>query len=243
MAAGAYIDLKNCQFFLEDGFEKIGAVNFMAGYAAGASTAVVDGFTGAVETGTSLRFAGHDTVYTITAHSETSMNTTSITFTPVLTDAITDGEVVTTGPHVLEVVMGDGNLTYDENKAREYKLNRGLLDQVRNGDEAPIDVSFSFAWTYLSCNTGGTVPTVEDFFKQRGPAEDYTTTGADCEPYAVNIVLINTPPTCGSTTDPIERITLPQFRFEKFAHDPKAGTVTCTGKCNVTEALVERLSA
>lgn len=242
--AGAYIDMKNCEFFLEDGYSKTGAVNKTGGYTAGATAIVVDGFTGKLDSGVPVYFTGNDTQFIIASTVETGSDTTTINITPALDATLADNVVVTVGPHFVEVVMGEGNLTFSEKKAREYKLNRGLLDQVRNGDEAPIDVSMGFAWTYLSSGTGADVPTVEEFLERTGPAAAYVSTGGNpCEPYAVNIVLINKVPTCGSEAEPWERITLPEFRHEDLAHDPKAGTVTITGKCNVTKAIRERLAA
>jgi hypothetical protein len=152
-------------------------------------------------------------------------------------------EVVTVGPHQLEITLGEGNTTYSQKQAREYKLNRGLLDQVRNGDDTPMDVSMAFAWTYLSAGAADTVPTIEEVLYQEGDASGWTTTGADCEPFAVNLVLFNKVPTCGSEAQPWEKITFPEFRFEDLAHDSKAGLVTMTGKCNATKALKERLAA
>lgn len=239
----AYIDMKQCQFFIEDGYSKVGAVNLMAGYAIGLSTIAVDGFTGAVETGIQLTFAGHDTVYHIVSHSETSLNTTSIVITPVLTDAVINDEVITTGPHILEIKIGEGNCTFDEKRALEYKKNRGKLDKVRLADEDPIDVNLQFAWEFLSSSSGATVPTVEEVLRQEGPAEDYVSTSTDsCEPYAVNLVILNSQTNCGSESYPIEKITLPMFRHTSLNHDPKAGTVTVQGTCNVTKAIRERLA-
>lgn len=236
----AYIDLKNCRFFVEDGWTDAGAVNLMAGYAIGLSALAVDGFPDTLIPGNILTFAGHATVYTLVSQTATLGVTTAIVITPALTAAVVDNEVITVGPHVLEVTIGEGNLTYDEKRALEYKLNRGKLDQVRLGDEAPIDVNFQFAWTFLSSKSGGTVPTVEEFFYRTGPAVAYKTTGQDCEPYAVNLIIEQTQP-CASDDHPIERITLPQFRYTSLNHDPKAGTVTATGTCNTTKALKQRL--
>lgn len=315
----AYIDLKNCRFFIEDGWSAVGAVNLPAGYAIGLSALKVDGFTerlvpgniltigadptvytlvsetagpnlGAVDLmagyttgataiavedftnrlipGSTLVFASHGTVYTIVSKTDTSNATTAIVITPPLTAGVADEEVITVtplvttaiiispalvamaaesavitvGPHVLEVTIGEGNCTFDEKRALEYKLNRGKLDQVRLGDEAPVDVNFQFAWTFLSSKSGGTVPSVEEFFYKTGPAANYKTTGLDCEPYAVNIIIEQTQP-CASDDHPIERITLPQFRQTSLNHDPKAGTVTAQGTCNVTKVIRERLAA
>lgn len=238
----AYIDLKNCRFFIEDGWSDSGAVNHTAGYSIGATAIVVDLFTDELVPGNILTFSGHATVYTLVSETPTSSVTTGIVISPPLTASVADDEVITVGPHVLEVTMGEGNLTFDEKRALEYKLNRGLLDQVRLGDQAPVDVNFSFAWTFLSSPSGGTIPTVEEFFRKTGPAALFKTTGSDCEPYAVNIILEQTQP-CASDSSAIERITLPQFRHTSLNHDPKAGTVTAQGTCNTTVAIRERLTS
>lgn len=241
----AYIDMKQTKFFIEDGYSLLGAVNNMAGYAAAATTLTVDGFGAGneVEVGIILRFAGHDTVYKVVSQTPTSGTTTSIVITPGLTDAVVDNEVITTGPHILEVTIGDGNCTYDEKRNLEYKLNRGKLDKVRLGDEVGMDVNLTFAWEFITSKSGATTPTVEEFIKREGPAADYVSTSTDtCEPYCVNLAIIQNQENCGSETEPVERITLPFFRYTSLAHDPKAGTVTVQGTCNATKAIRERLA-
>jgi hypothetical protein len=215
----------------------------MAGYAAGATTMIIDGAVGAIAVGDTFRLDGRSTIYTITAHTETTGDTTSITFTPGLSAAVLDDDTLTFGGPVLEVTIGDGNLTFDEKRALEYKKDRGRLDVVRLGDEEPVDVNFQFAWTYLSSASTDTIPTVEEALTQTGGAADWLSTGIDCEPYAVDIIMINTPTGCGATDEPSEVITLPDFRHTSLAHDPKAGTVTCQGTCNVVRVIRERATA
>lgn len=137
----------------------------------------------------------------------------------------------------LEVIIGEGNLTYKESRNVEYKLNRGLIDGVRLGDEVPVDVSLEFRWEFLRASTGNT-PTVEDALKQRGEASSWVTSGADpCEPYCNDLVIIYTPQ-CGGVE--IETITLGEFRWESLDHDLRAGTVSVQGKCNIRIATVTR---
>lgn len=237
---GSYIDLKNCTIYIQDASSYIGAVNHSGGYAAAATTAVVDGFTGQVPAGNTFVFAGHATIYTVVSTIETSGATTSITFTPGLTTLVADNEVITVGPNQLEIKVGDGTLTYTETKNREYKLNRGIIDKVRNGDQAPMEVAMTLAWTYITANTGAVIPTVEDFLKRRGPAAAYISTGQGCDPFAVNLIIRNAPTACVGEAYPVETITFPEFRYEKLAHDAKAGTISCDGKCNATEPTVVR---
>lgn len=237
---GSYIDLKNCLILLEDGYSVTGAVNNVAGYATGSTSIVVDGFTGVVSPNTQVIFAGHANAYQLVSTVETTGNTTTLVITPGLTTALTDEEVVTVGPHQLSIKVGDGNLTYTENHAREYKLNRGKIDKVRDGDEAPMEVSTTFAWTYISSATADTLPSIPEFLKRQGKASAYTTTGQGCDPYSIDIVVVNEPPTCIGVSEPVEVIRFPEFRFEQIQADAKAGTVQLSGKCNAIEPQTAR---
>ena len=140
----------------------------------------------------------------------------------------------------LEVKIGEGNLTYTEAKTIEYTLDRGTIDEVREGDQVPMDVRMDFVWEYLKGPSGsGTTPTVEDALKQRGPAAAWVSTDADtCRPYAVDLEILYepVPASCGDR----ETITLPDFRYESLDHDLRAGTVACAGRCNAVEAAVVR---
>ena len=138
----------------------------------------------------------------------------------------------------LEVKIGEGNLTYSESRNIQYTLNRGLLDEVREGDQVPVDVRLDFTWDYLRSN-GGVIPTVEEALKKIGNAASWVSSDLDaCRPYAVDLEVTNapSPAACGDK----EVITLADFRHEKLDHDLKAGTVSVTGKCNVTQASVVR---
>lgn len=135
----------------------------------------------------------------------------------------------------IEVKIGEGNFTYDETKARQYLLNRGLISDVRDGDQVPVDVSMTATWEFIA---GDTEVTIEDALKQRNDAEDWISTDADpCNPYCLDIVVTYTPP-CPDVKGEI--ITLADFRYEKISHDSKAGTFSISGKCNISEASVER---
>jgi len=137
----------------------------------------------------------------------------------------------------LDVLIGEGNLTYSESKPRQYIKDRGRLSNVRDGDEEPVDVSLAFSWEWLRSNGGESV-TVEEALKQVGAASEWVTSGADaCEPYCVDLVLENAGG-CDAVLD--EVITFSEFRYEKLDHDAKAGTVTVSGKCNEVMPTVAR---
>ncbi len=217
-----------------------GAVNAPGGYLTGATTTVVDGFTGALAVGDLVTFPDEagTPVHTISAHSETSLNTTSITFTPALAGAIPDDGVASIGPHVLNITIGDGTLEYTEHRNMEYKLNQGLLKYVRLGDQAPMDVSFDLVWEFLTAQSGDIVPTIEDALKKRGLASNWVSTDTDqCQPYAVDLEIIYVPPCPGEDT---ETIVMELFRWEELQHNAKDAKISVKGKCATFEAVNTR---
>lgn len=145
-------------------------------------------------------------------------------------------------PNTITLNIGDGNITFSEKRNVEYRMNRGKLSggKVRLGDEVPVDVSMDIEWEFLRSDSGGGEPvTPEEALKGVGAASGWTTTGADaCEPYCIDIHIENLI-TCGSVKD--ERIVFSEFRYEEINHDPKAGTLSVTGKCNEVSPTVTRL--
>lgn len=236
----AAVDLKDMVFRIKDGYGYTGAVNNALGYSLGATTMVVDGFTVALHVFDQFNVEGQTTLYTITAHSETLGNTTSITFTPALTAGVTDNDDVVILPHSLDIKIGEGNLTYSEKKPRTYVKDRGTLDTVKNADEEPMEVKFDFVWEFLKSDSSE-VPTVEEALKQIGNASFWVSSSDDaCEPYAVDIEIFYDPP---CSDDKNERITLPDFRYESLDHDARNSSVACSGKCNATDATHDRTTA
>lgn len=150
---------------------------------------------------------------------------------------IKDGTTPT--PNELEITIGEGNLTYNEKINIIYTKNRGALDEVREGDEEPLEVNFDFVWEFLKANTGDD-PSVEDVLKKRGEASGWVSTDADaCRPYAVDIEILYTPP-CGGAY--LEKIVFPDFRPEQLNHDLRNASVSVSGKCNVTEPTITRVA-
>lgn len=247
----ASIDFKRATLYILDGYSggagaQTGAVNNGAGYVAAIATMTVDGFTGAVTTGDWFTVVGSKasgtnrlTRHKITAHTETLGATTSITFTPALSAAVLDNAVITVQPHQLTVTIGEGNLQYTEKRNMEYIKDRGVLDTVREGDQEPVEVRLDSTWEFLRSDTGEEI-TVEEALKKVGAASGWTSSSSDaCEPYAVDLVL-HYDPDCGSTKD--EVITLTDFRYESIEHNTKDGQLSISGKCNTTNATVERVS-
>lgn len=143
-------------------------------------------------------------------------------------------------PKELEIKIGEGNVNWTETVNRDYKLDKGKLDTVRNGDEAPVTVSLDFQWEWLKASTGNP-PTPVDVLKKRGEAAAWVSSSADaCEPYAIDVE-ITIDPNCSDGSE-YEVITFPDFRHESLDYDLREGTISCSGGCNVVEATVARVA-
>lgn len=153
------------------------------------------------------------------------------------TMTISDG-----GSNSINVTIGEGNITYTERRNVEYKLDRGNIDDVRLGDDEPVEVSFDIKWTNISGegDTSG-APTVEDALKQTNDAAAWATadTANPCAPYAVDIA-IAIAYGCTSEQGQDETITLGEFRWEELSHNLADGQISCTGHCNITVATSNR---
>lgn len=218
-----------------------GAINKPPGYIVSVSSIIVDGFTGIVPVGARFK-AGFSDAYKVTSTTESGGNTILINFTPPLLSSVADNSVITVYGVFITIKVGEGQISWDEKRPMEYKKDRGKLDLVRLADEEPMDVNFTLSYTELTASDPSTdPPTPEDALKRRGAAANWVSANiADpCSPYCLNIRLDWTPPNCPSFLT--ERVILPQYYYESLNHDPKAGTITTTGKCNATQALVSRL--
>lgn len=132
--------------------------------------------------------------------------------------------------NTLDIKIGEGNISWTEHRPRQYILDRGLISEVRDGDQTPIDVRLDASWEKISGSGAYVTPT--DFLKQKNGAAAFVSSDPDaCRPYAVDIALIYEPD-CGQGEDTI----IPDFRYEDIAFDPKAGTISFTGKSNAIEA-------
>lgn len=234
----AQLELRHATIRILDGHSNTGAVNDMA-IAAGDTTLVVDGIVGVIPVGAKMTIAGVNEVYQVTAAAGSP--TTSVTFDPPLSTAAglpADDAVITFGGRFVEAKLGEGNLTYNEQREMEYRLDRGTLDTVREGDDQPMEVSLDFVWEFLRASTGDT-PTLEDALKQRGEASAWISsdTADPCAPYAVDIE-IEHDPGCGA--EQREFILLPDFRWESLDHNASDAQVSMSGRCNAKEAVISR---
>lgn len=165
--------------------------------------------------------------------------TWQLTFTPALDggDLPSNDDVITFLPIQIEVKIGDGNLTYTENKEYEYQLDRGNLDAVREGDEIPMDVNIDFVYEFIRTGTNENITPI-DALKGKGGAIDWNSTSTDpCEPYCVDIEVVYDPP-CG--TSETETTLFPEFRYDTINPDLDAATISVVGRCNATEPVITR---
>jgi hypothetical protein len=181
---------------------------------------------------------GGSEAFTETTPGEFVDQTTNIVFTPawgVIPPIQTD--TITFQSNEVEVKIGDGNLTYTENKEYEYELDRGVLDTVKEGDEQPMDVSIDFVYEFVTTGTGEEISVV-DALKGIGGASEFVSSSSDlCEPYAVDIE-IDHDPSCGSTEKEIT--TFPDYRYDSLEFDLSEATIATTGRCNVTQPIIVR---
>lgn len=240
------IDLRNTTLELRDGFSLAAKVNQPASPgpipADGDTTLTIDGLAVAIPNGIEMRLDGVDAVYHVVS-STGGATPTAVTFTPALSTAaglpVDDGNI-TFGPHVVEIKVGEGTLTYNERQEMEYVRNKRRIAFVRYGDEQPMDVTFNIVWEFIRSDTGET-PTVEEVLKKEGNASTYVTSGTDiCEPYAVDIRILYTPPCSGVKA---EETILKEFRREGLNHNVKDGTIEASGKCKIGNAIHNRIVA
>lgn len=180
---------------------------------------------------------GGDTVTVATRRA--GATTWHLTFTPAISmsDVPADDDAITFLPQQIEVKIGDGNLTYTENKEYEYELDRGDLDTVREGNQVPMDVNMDFVYEFVRTGTNENISPV-DALKGIGGASDWYSTSDDpCEPYCVDIEIEHDPP-CGSAET--ETTIFPDFRYDSLEFDLSEAAISCTGRCNATEPTITR---
>lgn len=243
----ARIELKNCIVRFKDGLGGTAAINEPTTPPTQNDTSMdidtvvlntVD--TDQVPVGARFTVAGEtvQTVHTVTARTPTSGATTAITFAPALgVGTYADGGVITFLNQQINIKIGDGNITYTENNNYEYETDRGQLDTVREGDEAPMDVNVDFVYEFITTGTSEAI-TPMDALKKRNKASEWVSSSSDpCEPYAIDIEVEYTPP-CGGAE--IETTVFPDFRPDSKEVDFGEAQVSVTGRCNAVEPIVTR---
>ena len=159
------------------------------------------------------------------------------------------------------VKFGEGTFNFTIHKNMTYELDRGKLDDVRHGDEAPIDVSFGGKYESIMSApavSNPAIPALRSLYRNqltipealRGKMFDGVTTHPwnnvnlerenwlTCTPYCVALELHNDlRRECPDTTALGEALLFRYFRAESIDPDMKAGTLSVTGKANILRPM------
>jgi hypothetical protein len=215
-----------------------GALNTAAVILTYTGTSVAAATQGIAVVGTS----GYDGTETasVTTDGEFVGQSTNLTFSPEWgTPTPADNDTITFLPIEVEVQVGEGNLTYTENIEYEYVLDRGDLSNVKKGDAQPMDISIDFIYEFVTTGTGEPV-TVVDALKGIGGADEFTSASTDpCEPYAVDVEIINEPSECAGVVEK-ETTFFPDFRYDSLEFDLDESTISVTGRCNAEQPIITR---
>jgi hypothetical protein len=186
-------------------------------------------------------FMGTTPVSSVVTAGEFVDQVTNVTFTPAWgTPTPADNDTITWQPIEVEVRIGDGNLTYTENKEYEYELDRGTLDSVKNGDDQPMDITIDFVYDFVSTGTGEAITPVDALKGVRGAAEFTSASTDPCEPYAVDIEIEHNPAQCAGVVA-LELSLFPDFRYDSLEFDLSEATISTTGRCNAIEPTITRV--
>ncbi|MGN6136079.1 MAG: hypothetical protein ACTHOU_16450, partial [Aureliella sp.] len=193
----AKIELRNANIYLRDGLSGTAAIDATAPTA---SATTITYKASAVNTATpaTIPVGARFTVASETTeqvHTVSAATATEITFTPALgAGAYAADDVITIMSRQVEIKVGDGNISWTESKNYEYELDRGDLDTVKEGDEAPVQVTLAFIYDFVRTGTSESI-TPSDALKGIGGAAAWVTSSADtCEPYAVDLDIEHIPP-------------------------------------------------
>ena len=151
---------------------------------------------------------------------------------------LVDGTAIT--PITIILFIDEGNVTFEVTRNVEYRKDRDILDSTREGDQAPLSVTFACRFSEITTQTVPPGPehtiSVFEFLTFTGAAAANISTGANvCDtPKAIDITVTRTI-VCDPSPDVIynETITFPEFRYESIGGDFDAGQFNVSGKCNV----------
>lgn len=138
----------------------------------------------------------------------------------------------------LEFKIADGGLSFRLRRNLIFKRNRGRLSDVLLGDEIPVEVTFEATIEHFkSLGTDANI-TPYEFLTKRYAGAGLTSVGAACDPFAIDIEILNDHDGCAGIED--ETITLPDFRVDKIDGGFRDATLKVTGRCNVALATAVR---
>ncbi len=123
-----------------------GAVNLVAGYAAGVSTIAVDGFnddTNPIRPGDMFTIAGESGTpyHFVTSTTTTSSDTTGITFTPALTGSIANDDVITVTPTRSLVGFTPDAVAFAARAYAQLPEGTGVKHAIYNFNGLPVRIS------------------------------------------------------------------------------------------------------
>ncbi len=191
--------------------------------------------------GAGLTGGGSEAI-TVTTEGEHVDQVTNITFSPAWgTPTPVDNDTITWLPIEVLVKIGDGNLTYTENKELEYRLDRGTLDTVRQADDQPMDVTVDFVYEFVSTGTGEVITPIDAVKGIRGAAEFTSSSDDLCEPFAIDIEIEHDPGNCAGIVEK-EFTLFPDFRYDSLEFDLDEATISATGRCNAEEPVITRVA-
>lgn len=154
-----------------------------------------------------------------------------------VTVTLRDGTTPT--PNELEIVIGDGNITWTESRTLEYTNDRDLLDERRLASEVPMEVSLTAKLDYYSGLTAGPLPSIMEAIYFEGAASTWISTDTDpCRPKCLDLVLDNVPSCSG--VDAQETIVFPKFFAETADFDVQAAQISLSGTCLATKVVATR---
>lgn len=141
---------------------------------------------------------------------------------------IRDGATPTSNE--LEVLGAEGDLSFSETQTAKVIMRRGAVDSLREGDEEPINLSFTIKFEQWEAADGDdTGISVRDALKQTGNAATWVSTG-DCGPYVVDIVF-KIKDACNPGA--FEVLTFEKFIAEgiNFTEAQEYNTLAISGRC------------
>lgn len=135
------------------------------------------------------------------------------------------------------VVMSEGDLSWTETQNTNEIMDRGRLDHVRRGDDAPIDMSFTAK--YVELHNESEV-TLYDVLKRKGAASDWVNingAGEDVPLFEMLFIVRNPNP-----AEDDEYISFTRFYHTQLniREATPVNTISVTGRCSLIEPVVAR---
>lgn len=145
-------------------------------------------------------------------------------------------------PEDLTLALDNGDLSWSETENDVQVLDRGVLDHPRDGDEAAVELSFSFMWTQLinatrSGGSAGSANTLYEMINDLGTT--YISVGASGEKFQLKYTFEVSDPSTGSNN---ERIVFGKVYKQSLecSEGDEANTVNFTGTDFETKPTITR---